>query len=453
MLDQGVHLVGIMKPRVLVENTEHQPTNVAAEATAHDWWLHKPPYTDYFSKRLANDFDFSKPALRAWYWEHAKHLFDTGIAGWWNDEADIDGFGSLGHFHMQQALYEGQRSVSDRRVWSINRNFYLGAQRFAFGTWSGDINTGFPVMADERARMLTQVDIGQAHWSMDTGGFNGHPTPENYARWMEFAAVVPIMRVHNTFDEHRQPWVYGPVAEAAAKKAIELRYRLIPSLYSWEHEANRTGVGIVRPLFWEFPIDSVSANVVDEWMLGDELLVAPVVELGQTRKSVYLPPGRWFDYVSDAPLAGGKKIDIDTDSTSWSDLPIFVRGGSILASQPVLQFTGQHPVTELTLDVWSDPSRPAQFTVYDDDGETYGYVQGKWFSQDVTARQTSSGVTVEFAQPAGSFASPIKTYRVRVHGTFATAEWNGAKVAANQVPHAIEVVIAASEAGTLTLKR
>lgn len=453
MAAEGIHLVGIMKPRVLVENTEGRPTRAAAEATAHGWWMPgKQPYRDYFSRRLANDLDFSKPDLRAWYWQHAKGLFDTGIAGWWNDEADA-GFDSLGHFHMEQALYEGQRSVSDTRVWSINRNFYLGAGRFAFGTWSGDIGTGFPAMADQRARMLTMIDIGQPHWSMDTGGFSGHPSPENFARWMEFAAVVPIMRVHNTFGEHRQPWIFGPVAEAAAKRAIELRYALLPSIYSWEHEATRTGVGIVRPLFWEFPDDAASANVTSEWMLGTELLVSPVVDEGATTERVYLPPGRWFDYRSDTRFDGGRSIDIPTDAVTWSDVPMFVRGGSIVATQPVLQFAEEKPVTEITLDVWPDAARPATFEVYDDDGETYAYEQGVFFSQVVTASQTSGAVTIAFAQPRGTYHSTLTSYRVRIHGgAGASATWNGGAATVSSSGSTRVIVVPAGQAGTLTVR-
>jgi alpha-glucosidase (family GH31 glycosyl hydrolase) len=343
--------------------------------------------------------------------------------------------------------------MSSRRVWSLSRNFYLGAGRFAFGTWSGDINTGFRVMADQRARMLTMIDLAQPHWSMDTGGFNGHPTPENYARWMEFAAVVPIMRVHNTLGEHRQPWVFGLVAEAAAKKAIELRYALLPSIYSWEHEATRTGAGVVRPLFWEFPDDPASANTADAWMLGDELLVSPVVDQGQAKKSVYLPPGEWFDYWSDTKAEGGRAIEVTTDAANWSDLPMFVRAGSILTSQPVMQFSGEKPITELTLDIWPDTHRPARFEVYDDDGETYAYEKGAFFSQIVTATQANGGITISLARPTGTYRSSITAYRVRLHGTTAaTAAWNGRATTVRSIGAVKETSIPAAQAGTLIIR-
>lgn len=425
MASKGIHLVGIMKPRVLVENTEHKPSKVALEANAHGWWMPgKKPYTDYFSHRLANDFDFSNPDLRKWYWKYAKNLFDTGIEGWWNDEAD-DGFDSLGFYHMQQSLYEGQRRDSKLRVWSLNRNFYEGAQKFAFGTWSGDIGTGFNVMQDQRIRMLTILDLGQPHWSMDTGGFGGHPSPENYARWMEFAAVVPIMRVHSTFGEHRQPWVYGPVAEAAAVKAIKLRYSLFPFYYSLEREASRTGVGIVRPMFWEFPNDPLCSNNEDDWMLGGSLLVSPVAKEGQAEKGVYLPEGTWYDYWTGREFRGGQAVNVSLDSTGWSDLPMFVRSGSIVATQPVVQHMGEKPIEEITLDIWPDANRRASFEVYDDDGATYAYEKGAFFSQKVSADRKGTGTTVRFDRPTGSFGTTIRSYRIRLHSVAGSGTWNG----------------------------
>lgn len=452
MSAKGVHLVGIMKPRILTQTVDLKPTVAAAEATAHNWWMPKKPYQDYFSHRLANDLDFSKPDLRKWYWKHAKDLYETGLSGWWNDEAD-DGFDSLGFFHMQQSLFEGQTSMSNRRVWSINRNYYLGAQRFGFGTWSGDIRTGFRNMADQRTRMLLLTDLGQTQWSMDSGGFNGHPDNENYARWLEFSAVVPIMRVHSTYGQRRQPWLYGPVAEAAATKAIDWRYRMFPSFYSWQHSANQTGIGIVRPLFWEFPDDPNCANKVDSWMLGDQLLVSPVVEMGQTSKKVYLPAGNWTDCATGKAYQGPETIEIPVDSLLWSDMPMFVRGGSILASQPILQYAGEKPVDEITLEVWPDKARMAKFEVYDDDGETRGYEHGAYFSQMVTGKLESDRLAIAFQDPRGSYATSIKSYRVLVHLPAAsTATWNGQSVVATTRHGVLEMETPAGVSGTLVIR-
>ncbi|HUA80653.1 MAG TPA: TIM-barrel domain-containing protein, partial [Dyella sp.] len=197
MMDQlGMHMTGIMKPRIHVDTMEGR------YAEAHGFWVNnRPQNTDYFSLKPVRELDFDLSAVRAWFFNPAlKHSFDTGIVGWWNDEAD-DTDSNTQFLNMQRALYEGQRAYSPIRVWSINRDFYLGAQRYAYGLWSGDIDTGFDSMAAQRQRMLSAIDAGEMKWGMDGGGFKGHPDDENYARWIEFGAFVPIFRVHGTLGE------------------------------------------------------------------------------------------------------------------------------------------------------------------------------------------------------------------------------------------------------------
>lgn len=201
-----------------------------------------------------------------------------GMAGWWNDEADRDRqniFNNSRFLNMARALYDGQHSVSNERVWFINRNYYIGALRYSYAAWSGDISTGFQSMAYQRRRMVSALNLGESSWSMDTGGFSHHPTPENYALWMEFGAFVPVIRVHGGNNEKRQPWVYGPVAEAAAKRAMRLRYDLMPYIYSQVRLAHETGIGMVRPMFWEFPEDERCSEETRQWMFGDGLVSQP----------------------------------------------------------------------------------------------------------------------------------------------------------------------------------
>ncbi|HWB95847.1 MAG TPA: TIM-barrel domain-containing protein, partial [Bryobacteraceae bacterium] len=297
MREEGIHLGGILKPRVLLykQGSTTEMHEAAAYAQAHDFWYPEDhPSNDLLLPEPARSIDFSKAAARAWFWKHLEPAFDTGIAAWWNDEADYAN--NFQFFNMGRALYEGQRGYSNLREWSLNRNFYLGAQRYSYAEWSGDIQTGFVNMAHQRARMLATLDTGEPHWSMDTGGFFGHPVPENYARWMEFAAFVPIDRVHGDNHEKRQPWVYGPIAEAAATAALRLRYRLLPYLYSYERVATETGIGMVRPLFWTYPDDPRVADDTNAWMVGDAFLVSPVVQQGESEHSVYLPAGVWYNY-------------------------------------------------------------------------------------------------------------------------------------------------------------
>jgi alpha-glucosidase len=430
MADQGVKLSGILKPRILttIAVDSSQPTAAAAYATDHGFWYPgEQPFEDYLSHRSARDLDFNNPEERLWFWQHLLPAFHAGMVGWWNDEADVSGNLTLSNFeffNMGRALYDGQRADSNTRVWSINRNFYLGASRYGYAGWSGDIDTGFPSMALQRRRMLAALDTGESHWSMDTGGFSGHPTPENYARWMEFAAFVPIMRVHGGLDEKRQPWVYGPVAEAAAQQALDLRYQLLPYIYSYEHRNTEGEVGLVRPLFWEFPRDPNASKEESEWMFGDALLVAPVVTEGETAQDVYLPAGEWFDYASGRRYKGGQHISIAVDSKTWKDIPLFVRGGSILATQPLEQFVGQYPVKEITLDVFPSDSE-ADFTAYDDDGQTYDYEKGAYLRQQIAAQRSGSETHIRIDGATGNYSGALRTYLLRIHTAASNVAFDG----------------------------
>lgn len=427
---EGVKLGGILKPRILddVAGSPNQPTVAAKYATDHHlWYPGEPPMPDYFSHRMARDLDFDNPETRTWFWAHLKSAFQAGMVGWWNDEADLSGdtiFGNFQFLNMGRMLFEGQRSDSDQRVWSINRNFYLGASRYGYAGWSGDIKTGFDSMAFQRRRMLAALDTGEFNWSMDTGGFKGHPSAENYTRWLEFAAFVPIMRVHGDLDEKRQPWVYGPVAEAAARRVLDLRYELLPYSYSYERLNTEGEVGLVRPLYWEFPSDPASSTQESEWMFGDALLVSPVVKEGATSQQIYLPPGQWFDYASGRRYEGGQAIRIAADSKTWRDIPLFVRSGSVLATQPVEQYVGQHPISEFTLDVFPAESN-ASFTVYDDDGETYDYEKDAYLRQEISARRNGNSLEVKIDGATGNYASPLRSYLLRIHAAARQVTLNG----------------------------
>ena len=430
---EGVKIAGILKPRILltVAGNPNQPTEAAAYATEHNFWYPgEPPTPDYFSHRMARDLDFSIPAMRAWYWQHLLPAFHAGMVAWWNDEADVSGktvFNNFQFLNMGRTLYEGQRADSNLRVWSVNRNFYLGSSRYGYAGWSGDIATGFASMAFQRRRMLAALDTGEFHWSMDTGGFSGHPNPENYARWMEFAAFVPIMRVHGHFNEKRQPWVYGAIAEAAATRAIDLRYRLLPYIYSYERLTTEGQVGLVRPLYWQFPNDPGSATLDSEWMFGDALLAAPIVTQGATTKSIYLPPGQWLSYATGQRYDGEHNIEIPVDAKTWQDIPLFVCSGSILATQPVEQYVGQHPVTEFTLDIFPAQST-ASFTAYEDDGETYNYEKGDYLRQVITAERSGKSTNVILDAATGSYSGSLSTYLLRVHTAAQHVRWNGKRL-------------------------
>ena len=411
---EGVHLIGIMKPRI------HIDTDEGRYATAHHLWIPgEKASPDYFSHKLVKDLDFDNPATRAWFFNPAlQKSFDTGIVGWWNDEADEAG-GDTQFLNMERALYDGQRSHSDTRVFSLNRNFWLGAQRYAYGLWSGDIQTGFASMARQRSRMLSAIDAGESWWSMDGGGFQGHPSDENYARWMEFGAFTPLFRVHGVYQEKRQPWRYGPVAEGAATHAIRLRYQLLPYLYSYAWHDHVAGVGLVRPLTFGWPEDPNVRGDSSAWLFGQYLLVSPVVEQGQTEKRLYLPAGTWTDWASGQIYVGGRSITLTLDSRGWADIPLFIRQGAIIPTQPVEDYVGERPVTTVRVQVFPDATR-TEFDYYDDDGKTYAYEHGAYFLQPLSAQAAAGAVSLIAGAASGSYRPTLADYVFAVHRTVAS---------------------------------
>jgi alpha-glucosidase len=442
MQAQGVYLAGILKPRILLYKPGTTDFLAAAGyADAHHFWypgMNAKP--DQRTKRPSKNIDFSQPDARTWFWQHLEPSFKAGMVGWWNDEADEfpdrtpARLTSLEFFNMGRALYEGQRSSSSTRVWTLNRNFYLGAQRYGYAEWSGDIKTGEASMASQPPRMLATLNVGEPHWSMDTGGFIGDPTSEEYARWIEFAAFTPIARVHAGHNQKRQPWIYGPVAEAAATKALRLRYALLPYIYSAERVCFETGIGVSRPLEWVFPDDPIAAKQVDEWMFGDALLVAPVLDLKATTRKVYLPAGNWTEYATGKVVAGGQTVEVAIDTKTLADIPLFVRANSIVATEvPGDDIEVMRP-SEITLDVYLGEHGSAKWTAYDDDGATYAYESGAYFKQPVSVGFANGKLGVDVAASSGTFTTALRSYRIRLHSvTAAGLQWNGRSVEKSRV--------------------
>jgi alpha-glucosidase (family GH31 glycosyl hydrolase) len=176
-----------------------------------------------------------------------------------------------------------------------------------------------------------------------------------------------------------------------------------------------TGIGVVRPLFWEFPNDPHVADETRAWMFGDALLVSPVVERGETSHALYLPAGGWIDFTTGDRVEGGREYSVPTDTETWSDIPLFVRDGSILATQPATLGNELSPKTPLVLDVFPSAARAAKFTVYDDDGHTYAYEKGSFFRQEVLAVAASQGVEVKLFAAEGSYKPAMTGYVLRVH--------------------------------------
>jgi alpha-glucosidase len=381
---------------------------------------------------LGTNADFNDPAIRKIFWDKFTNpswdCYARGIIEFWNDEADW-GPGPLEFMNMQRSLYDGVRYATttsnqllyhNNRVWSINRNYVGGAQKYAYGLWSGDIDSSTQTMQDNRKFMLGAAAVGAAWWGMDIGGFWGHPSNADYLHWMQLGAFAPIYRVHCVCGEKRQPWLYGTDAERVGKMYISLRMTLVPYIYSGFWKLHRDGIPLVRPLVMDYPDDANVAATFDAWMFGDNMLVSPVVtNYSATTKSVYLPQGNWVNFWTDAVYAGGSNVTIPV---SLDSIPVLVKQGAVIPRQAVVQYINNYPITQntnnaivpVTFHVYGGAN--GSFEYFDDDGVTYNYEKGQYRAIVYTHTSSASDEQVAIGAGTGSYTPTDSSGYFVFHG-------------------------------------
>jgi len=333
------------------------------------------------------------------YWDAHRKDFAMGVDGWWPDEGDpLDAASRLTRNRM---YYEGpQLDRPAERPFALHRNGYAGMQRYASFLWSGDVYSTWDTLRTHVPVGINTGLSGIPFWGTDTGGFvpTKEFTGELYVRWFQFSAFCPLFRSHGRDWKLRLPWgwntgelgpneisnygeaanpdpseLHNPDVEPICRKYLELRYRLLPYLYTAVRESHETGLPIMRALWLHYPSDPTAVNRGDEYLWGRDILVAPVTEKGATSKTVYLPPGVWYDFWTEEKIEGGREISRPIDLAT---MPLYVRAGSILPFGPVKQFTGEKSDGPLTLVVYPGPEPSC--TIYEDDGKTFNYRRGEW---------------------------------------------------------------------------
>jgi alpha-glucosidase/alpha-D-xyloside xylohydrolase len=333
------------------------------------------------------------------HWDAHRKDFALGVDGWWPDEGDpLDVASRLVRNRM---YWEGpQIDRPNERAYALHRNGYAGMQRYASFLWSGDVRSTWETLKTHIPIALNTALSGIPYWGTDIGGFVPSPefTAELYVRWFQFGAFCPLFRCHGRTWKLRLPWGWntgdpGPVeinnyngaatpdssqlhdarVEPICRKYLELRYRMLPYLYSAVHECATNGMPIMRALWLYFPDDPKAVDCGDEYLWGKSILVAPVVEKGATNRRVYLPRGGWYDFWTHERLEGGREIDRGVDLET---IPLYVRAGSILPLGPVKQFTGDKVDEPLSVLIY--PGADAAFLLYEDDGTSFNYRKGEW---------------------------------------------------------------------------
>ncbi|MFC5531410.1 glycoside hydrolase family 31 protein [Cohnella yongneupensis] len=382
--------------------------------------------------------DFTDGPVREWWGDLHAFYADKGIEGIWNDMNEPSVFNDsktmdldvlhkndsqpATHrelhnqygFFMSKATYEGMaRQMAGRRPFVLTRAGFSGIQRYA-AVWTGD-NRSFWEHLEMSVPMCLNLGLsGVPLCGADVGGFAHDSNGELLARWTQVGALMPYFRNHSEMKAIRQePWVFGSEVEDVARKYIQLRYRWLLYLYTLFAEASRTGVPVMRPLFMEFPEDASCYGVSDQYMLGSQVLVAPVVRPNVLKRLVYLPAGDWVNYWTDEKVAGGAHVIVDAPLDT---LPIFVRAGTVLPLATARMNTEQ-PVEALELHVYLSADGSAEGTVYEDDGVTFAHGEGAWYEEKLTATRLGSGeVEVRSNVVHGGYEPGWGERRVVVHG-------------------------------------
>ncbi|HEY1536514.1 MAG TPA: TIM-barrel domain-containing protein, partial [Polyangiaceae bacterium] len=369
---------------------------------------------------------------RSIYWQQMdSELFTKGVDGWWLD-SDEPGLGSawttdaLGPQPLvanafplmtTTAVYTGQRAATaDKRVFILTRSAYSGQQRNAAATWSGDINGDWPTFARQIPGLLNMSassipyvtnDIGGYYLNPPSPGFGNAAYTELFERWFQFGGFLPIFRTHGSGPD-RDIYAFGADAQTVLEGVDELRYRLLPYIYSLSWMVSSQAYTMMRGFVFDFGADPKALSVADQFMFGPALMVNPVTAPNVTTRSLYLPANTtWYDFWTGASQAGGQTI---SSAAPIDHLPLFVRAGSILPLGPALQYSTEKPSDPTELRVYKGAD--GAFTLYEDENDNYNYEKGMYATIPITWDDAKK--TLHIGARNGSFPGMLmsRTFQV-----------------------------------------
>ncbi len=338
--------------------------------------------------------DFGREDVRNWWADNHKFLTDIGIQGIWNDMNEPASFkGPLpldvkfhiedrltdhsevhnvyGHF-MSMATYNGMKELTGKRPLVITRAAFAGTQKYS-AVWTGDNQS---VWSHLQMLIPQLCNLGMSGFTIagtDIGGFGGDTNPELLIRWIEAASFCTFFRNHCAKGQKNQePWQFGETVVDIYRKYVNLHYRFLPYIYDLLFESQITGLPVMRPLVLHYEDDENTFNLNNEFLVGENMLVAPVVEQGATKRMVYLPVGTWFNYWDGTKYQGGGHIIVDAPIDT---LPIFIKEGSIIPMYEEVQYVGEKPYDTLELLVAGES---AWCSHYQDNGEDFEYLDGEY---------------------------------------------------------------------------
>jgi alpha-glucosidase len=389
--------------------------------TARVWpgWCHFP--------------DFTQPKARTWWAGEIKKYGDDGVSGLWNDMNEIATWGqktpdnvvfdydgrkashlqahNVYALQMVRASYDGARDAFNKRPFILTRAGYAGLQRYS-AIWTGDNRAEDSHML-LGVRLLNSLGLsGVAFTGMDVGGFTGNGAPSLFARWMQIGAFNPYFRVHTSLNtKSAEPWTFGEEVLEISRNYINLRYKLLPYLYSAFYEATQNGNPVMRSLAINYTFDAhiYQEQFQNQYLFGNAFLVAPFTGTDKFG-TVYFPEGKWYDLYTGKVEQGNRQQIIELTTQK---LPVYVKESSIIPMQSLVQYTAQKPTDTLALHIYNG-GVVNKFVYYEDDGESFDYERQIFYKRTITFNPVNR--SIEFSKVEGSFASKFKMIKVIMHG-------------------------------------
>jgi alpha-glucosidase (family GH31 glycosyl hydrolase) len=374
--------------------------------------------------------DFTLPAAQNWWWNKYKPLINQGVEGLWTDLGEPENhpdflqhhFGTARKIHniynllWAKNLFDGYATeYSNKRIFNLTRSGFAGIQRFGVCSWSGDVGKSFGGLKVQVPMLQGMVMSGLPYFNSDIGGFtNGTTSEELYTRWIQFGTFNPAMRPHSA-GQSVEPWVFGETTEAIVKKFIELRYMLVPYIYSYIYKNYLFGETLIKPLIYEYPNFIGNPELDSKFLFGDNFLIAPITQQGQTTASVFIPNKqneKWADYWTDNIFLGGQSANV---LAPIDRIPVFIKVPSITPIMKRKKWITQSPDDTLMVKVY--PGAYTAFDLFEDDGETTSYLCGGFTKTKLECELANSKISVIINPIQGSYAGMLanRVWIVDVH--------------------------------------
>ncbi len=406
---------------------------------------------DYFCKRADGPYmkgkvwpgecyfpDFTNPEVRDWWSDLFKELVeDIGVKGVWNDmnepavmdvpgktfpndvRHDYDG-NHCSHrkahnvygMQMARATYQGLKKFSyPKRPFVITRAAYSGTQRYT-SSWTGDNIATWDHLTIANLQAQRMCMSGFSFIGSDIGGFAEQPNGELYARWIQLGIFHPFCRTHSSGDHgDQEPWAFGKTITDVVRKFIEIRYQLLPYLYTAFWRYAEEGTPILKSLVLYDQEDPQTHYRNDEFVFGEKILACPITGPNQNGRRMYFPLGKWYNFWNDEVIDGGTEQWVDADLDS---MPIFVKEGAIIPKYPVQQYVGEKTIDELLLDVYYKEGKENS-EVYEDATDGYDYIKGRYSLRTFKLSGKKKELIIQ-QHKSGKFITTYKTFKLNLHG-------------------------------------